>query len=286
MDSEIPTITNNNTLSQEYTYRFIEKRAQVSEAVSQLSATGSGQIGLVTIHLTYKSAEKNAQTRAVLAEHTHESSIYLLQHLRARVRKTDSVFIQQHSMYFVLPGATIQGAQIVEERLWEALLWCAHNMSELHMLRPQTMTIGYSAFPEPQASPDALLTAADKISKRQREQSKRVSLRGRGRCLGKIAPVEQETPEELPQLAKKLGIPYLSLLPHQVPPRLQQVVDARLAHELHCYPVGRARNTLTVAMRDPQDHHALERLQQATGLRIFPVLAHPEALENALKHLD
>ncbi|MGH2478700.1 MAG: hypothetical protein ACRDHW_03460, partial [Ktedonobacteraceae bacterium] len=176
--------------------------------------------------------------------------------------------------------------QIVEERLWEALLWRAHNMGELHLLRPLTMTIGHSAFPEPQASSDALLTAADKVSKHQPEQIERASSRSLGRYTRKLAAVEQEVPEELPQLARKLGIPYLSLLPRQVPPRLQQIVDARLAHELHCYPVGRERNTLTVAMRDPQDRRALERLRQATGLRIFPVLAHPEALENALKHLN
>ncbi len=286
MDDGITTTTHNETLPHEYMYILIEDRAQVGEAVRQLSATDSGQIGLVTIHLIYKSAEKNAQMRAILEKHARASSIHLLQYLRAKVRKTDHVFLQQHSMYFVLPGANVQGAQIVEERLWEALLWRAHDMDEPHMLRPLSMTIGHSAFPEPQASPDSLLTAADKVSKCQREQSERVSVRRRGRYLHTIVAGEQETPEELPQLAKKLGIPYLSLLPRQVPPRLQQVVDARLAHELHCYPVGRERNTLTVAMRDPQDRRALERLHQATGLRIFPVLAHPEALENALKHLD
>lgn len=281
MDGGIITTTHNETLPHEYTYTFIEDRAQVGGAVRQLNATGSEQIGLVTIHLTYKSVEKNAQMRAILEKHARASSIHLLQYLRAKVRKTDHVFLQHHNMYFVLPGANVQGAQIVEERLWEALLWRAHDMDEPHTLRPLSMTIGHSAFPEPQASPDALLTAADKVSKCQREQSERVTVSGRALVTG-----EQETPEELPQLAKRLGIPYLSLLPRQVPPRLQQIVDARLAHELHCYPVGRERNTLTVAMRDPQDRRALERLQQATGLRIFPVLAHPEALENALKHLS
>lgn len=279
MEGGIITTMHNETLSHEYTYTFIEDRAQIGGAIRQLSTTGSEQISLVTIHLTYKSVEKNAQMRAILEKHAHASSIHLLQYLRAKVRKTDHVFLQHHSMYFVLPGANVQGAQIVEERLWEALLWRAHDMDEPHMLHPLSMTIGHSAFPEPQASLDALLTAADKVSKCQREQSERE------RRLRAIVTGEQETPEELPQLAKKLGIPYLSLLPRQVPPRLQQIVDARLAHELHCYPVGRERNTLTVAMRDPQDRHALERLQQATGLRIFPVLAHPEALENALKHL-
>lgn len=256
-----------------------EKQANSAEIVCQLSALDSIQVALVTIHLTYKSVEKNAQARLLRAEQAHESSAYLLQHLRSLVRKTDQAILQQHSMYFVLPGANLQGAQIVEERLWEALLWRTHNMSEQHMTRPFSMTIGHSAFPEPQANPHALLTAADEISKRFDAQTERVSTR-------QVTVVEQDMSDALPQLARKLGIPYLSLLPSQVPQRVQQVVDAKLAHELHCYPVGRARNTLTVAMRDPQDRHALERLRQETGLRIFPVLVHPEALENALKHLS
>jgi hypothetical protein len=66
---------------------------------------------------------------------------------------------------------------------------------------------------------------------------------------------------------------------------LLQVVSARLAQELRCYPVGRERNMLTVAMLNPQDHQTLERLRQETGLLIFPVLTHPEALESALKQL-
>ena len=62
--------------------------------------------------------------------------------------------------------------------------------------------------------------------------------------------------------------------------------SAHLARELHCYPLGRERNTLTVAMLNPQDHQAIERLRQETGLRIFPVLTHPEALETALRQFS
>lgn len=91
--------------------------------------------------------------------------------------------------------------------------------------------------------------------------------------------------EELPVLARKLGIPYLSLLPSKLPADITQLVDPKLAHELHCYPLGRERNMLTVAMLNPQDRSALDRLHRETGLHIFPVLTHPQALQTALEQL-
>jgi len=98
-------------------------------------------------------------------------------------------------------------------------------------------------------------------------------------------PVPSGDRDELPLLARKLGIPYLSLLPGKLPQRVLHTLSARLARELRCYPIGRERNMLTVAMLNPQDHTILERLHQETGLHIFPVLTHPEALERALKQL-
>jgi hypothetical protein len=91
--------------------------------------------------------------------------------------------------------------------------------------------------------------------------------------------------EELPALARKLGIPYLSLLPRKLPERVQQLVDPKLAQELGCYPLGRERNILTVAMLNPKDRLALERLHQETGMDIFPILVHPQELQTALKQL-
>jgi hypothetical protein len=83
-------------------------------------------------------------------------------------------------------------------------------------------------------------------------------------------------------LAQKLGIPYLTLLPSTFPQRLQHLVNPTLARELQCFPLGRQRNRLTVAMLNPADHSALERLKRETGLHIFPVLAPPQALQVAL----
>ena len=67
--------------------------------------------------------------------------------------------------------------------------------------------------------------------------------------------------------------------------KVWKLVSPRLAQELHCYPLGHAHNVLTVAMSDPCDRQALERLRQETGLSIFPVLAPSEELETVLEQL-
>lgn len=277
MRNEIAAAPTRAILPQGYTFATVETEVEVAETIQQLHAAGNVPIALVIIRLFYKAGEKSGQAG--------QGTVYLLQNIRPLTRKTDHVFLCQHSMYFVLPAANLQGAQIVEERLWQALLWRVHSMSEQEALRPERLAIGHSAFPDPYATPEELLRAARETSKHFGERVSRAGRRNSARNAYEEEAGRQEEKEELPLLAKKLGIPYLTLLPRKLPRRVVQVVNARLAQELHCYPVGRERNILTVAMLNPQDHKALERLHQETGLRIFPVLTHPEALETALKQL-
>jgi hypothetical protein len=261
--------------AQGYTFTRAEVQTEIARAIEHLHAAGCMQIALVTIHLFYK------PTRGALSldKPRRQGSEFLLQNIRPLVRRTDLVFLHRHAFYFVLPGANLQGAQIVEERLWEALLWRVHNMGEYEAVRPANLAIGHGAFPDPHASFDELLSAAGEFSKRFDGHEKQ-ALPHRTE---QAQPIEQE---ELPKLARKLGIPYLALLPKRLPQHVLHIVNARLARELRCYPLGRERNILTVAMLDPQDRQAIERLHQETGLRIFPVLTHPEALETALRQFS
>jgi hypothetical protein len=261
--------------AQGYTFTRVEAQEEIARAIERLHAAGCVQIALVAIHLFYK------PTRGTFSmeKRMRQGSEFLLQNIRPLVRRTDLVFLCRHVFSFVLPGANLQGAQIVEERLWEALLWRFHNMGEYEAVRPVNLAIGHSAFPEPHASLDELLRAAGEFSKRfDRREKQPLAHR-----VGQAQPLEQE---ELPKLARELGVPYLALLPNRLPQRVLHIVNARLARELRCYPLGRERNILTVAMLDPQDHQAIERLRQETGLRIFPVLTHPEALETALRQFS
>ncbi|HEY1352831.1 MAG TPA: hypothetical protein VGF67_24720 [Ktedonobacteraceae bacterium] len=255
-----------------YAFTSIERCRDLTDTIERLHTAGSTHLALVAIHLFYQ------PTRVLfpMQERRGQSSISLLQSLRPLVRRTDQVFLHRHTCYFVLLQANLQGAQIVEERLWEALLWRVHNMHEYEILRPTHVASGHGAFPDPQTSPEELLRATGSFSKHFAGHANHVLARRSG----------QAGQEELPGLAKRLGIPYLAALPARLPRRVLHVVSAPLARELRCYPLGRERDTLTVAMLDPQDHQALERLRQETGLRIFPVLTHPEALESALSQFS
>lgn len=262
---------------QGHPYTRIETRRELTDTIERLHAAGNTPVAVVAIHLFYK------PTRALFSveERIWQSNIYLVQSMRPLVRRTDGVFLHRHTCYFVLLQANLQGAQIVEERLWEALLWRVHSMNEYEVLRPANLAVGHGAFPDPHACPAELLRATGEFSRRFDGHSDHALPRRTGREQTRSAGGE-----ELPTLARKLGIPYLALLPNHLPQRVLHAVSARLARELRCYPLGRERNILTVAMLDPQDHQALERLRQETGLRIFPVLTHPEALEIALSQFS
>jgi hypothetical protein len=282
MHNEAATAPTRAIPPQGYTFTIANAQSEIIEAIAQLSTTGSAQIALVVISLVYKTLERGGQAAVMLAEQARRGSVYLLQNLRPLVRKTDCVFLHQHTCYFLLPGAHLAGAKIVEERLWEALLWRTHEMGEQEILRPEKLTIGHGAFPDPHSDLTSLLDAASNPCK---HFSGRVEQTVPHRQAGEERDSFEEN-DELPLLARKLGIPYLTLLPRKLPQQVLQVVNTRLAQELHCYPVGRERNMLTVAMLNPQDHKTLERLSRETGLRIFPVLTHPDTLENALKQLS
>ena len=261
--------------STRYTYEIIDTVQPVRAAFAEILATGIEQIALVIIKLFY--------AQEAHREHTIQSSAYLLSILRPMVRHADCVFLQENTLYFVLRSSNQQGGSIVETRLWEALLWRVHNMTEKEFLRPLSMTIGHSGYQESNASIEECIEAANVTSLHYNWQGEKPS-RKTPRHLSAL-PQPAEDGSELSELARKLGIPYLSLLPQKLPAGVQRLVNPSLAQELRCFPIGRERNTLTVAMQNPQDNEALNRLHEETGLLIFPVLAHPETLQHALEQL-
>lgn len=268
----LPTKESTNT---PYTYEIIDTLEPVQAAFADILASGVDQVALVIIKLYYEQEARLA--------HTMESSAYLLSILRPLVRKTDCVFLQGNTLYFVLRAANVQGGSIVEARLWEALLWRVHNMTEREFLHPVSMTVGHSGYFESNMSIEGSIEAAHCVSLRYNWQAEKPSRKPQRHF--QALPASSGDDTELPALARKLGIPYLTLLPHKLPAGVQRLVNPSLAQELRCFPIGRERNTLTVAMQNPQDDEALHRLHQETGLLIFPVLAHPQALQHALEQL-
>jgi hypothetical protein len=149
-------------------------------------------------------------------------------------------------------------------------VWRVHNI-EARILPPLSLSSGYSAYPEPLADVEQCVMAA--------------GINSLDFQLAEADEREIAKDDELPALARKLGIPYLKLLPRKLPREVRRLVRPELAQELHCYPIGRERDTLTVAVADPQDSQMFDRLRKETGLRIFPVLAHPQELQMVLNQL-
>jgi Type II secretion system (T2SS), protein E, N-terminal domain len=266
---------------QQDVYETIETTCELVAMAQYLTTARVEQVALVAITIYFDSDEKTTGSRPLYPDAT-TSTLYLLDSLRTLVRKTDVVFLHDSTLYFLLLGANLQGGQIVESRLWDALLWRIHNPIDAEVLRPHSIVIGHSAYPSPSNTIEAFIEAANNVSQSSTILSERPLRKTAVRSPQQTQPNEEG---EFPALARKLGIPYLSLLPRQRPIKVQQLVNPQLAQELHCYPVGRERNILTVAMLNPQDHSALERLQQATGLHIYPVLTHPLELQTALEQL-
>ncbi len=77
--------------------------------------------------------------------------------------------------------------------------------------------------------------------------------------------------------------PYMQL-PARIPARLKQLIPHKVALELRCIPVGRDHHCLTVALADPADTTVIQRLQEITGLDIFPVSCDTTALHALLEH--
>ncbi|GCF10501.1 hypothetical protein [Dictyobacter arantiisoli] len=225
------------------------------------------QLALLVIQLHFDSAY-HIQTAI------QDSLRYYRDQLSSLIRKTDTILLTGTTLSVLLPGANRQGAVLVQERLWDALLWQVHHAEEDHIVRPTLMTIGYSDSSTPHQDLTACIAKAQEVRLLFEVRNPKPS----------HAPTQSEhKKEDLSQRARQLGIPYLANLPRPLPTRLLHIVRPALAQELHCYPLGKERNTLTVAISDPQDDQILTRLRQETGLCIFPILVPSQELQTALE---
>jgi hypothetical protein len=261
-------------------YEVVESIRSITDTMQLITTTRTAQFALVTITLHFEHEGKITPAQLIQVAH---STTYFLESLRPLVRKTDAVFLLNHTFYFLLLSANEAGGNIVQTRLWDALLWRIHNIHDREILRPRFLAIGHSAYPLPCNEFNECIGAAREVLQSFDTHPERTIRKTIHRQTKLAQPQSNE--EELPELARKLGIPYLMLLPRRLPEQVQQLVDPKLAQELHCYPLGRERGTLTVAIADLQDCTALDRLRQQTGLHIFPVLAHPHELQSALEQL-
>ncbi len=284
MSNEATALVAYEHSNDEYCYETTSDIQTIVSALQTTVAAPVQQCALVTITFQFALDDQKTLSRRHLVAH---STQYYLNTLRRLVRKIDKVYLLDSTFYFVLFGATTEGGRIVESRLWDALLWCVHNVNEDGLLRPCAMTIGHAAYSAQDHDAHQCIAAASEPRSSfdvQPEADSSVV----DTLQDDIEPLDTEVVSlegELTALARKLNMPYLSSLPRKRPEQVQRLVTLKLAHELQCYPLGRERGTLTVAFSNPQDSTIVARLHEETGLRIFPVLTHPQELQTALRLL-
>jgi len=285
MSNEATSLVSYEHSSRDYSYETTRTLQTIVSAIQDATTMHGQQCALVTIPLRFALENEKVARRLHLAV---QSSHYYLSELRHLVRKTDKVYLLDSTFYFVLLGANKEGGRIVESRLWDALLWCVHNVNEGDALRPCMMTIGHAACSASDGAIHACITAASEpcYSFDIQPETDRYSVDSlQVHDMVVVDPEVVAREDELAMLARKLGIPYLSLLPRKKPEQVQRLVTLKLAHELQCYPLGRERGTLTVALSNPENHTIVPRLHEETVLRIFPVLTYPQELQTALSRL-
>jgi type IV pilus assembly protein PilB len=106
-----------------------------------------------------------------------------------------------------------------------------------------------------------------------------------GRMLGELL-VEQGviSPATLVSLlGKTLGIPSVQLRHGLIDPPLIKLIGQEEAERLLAVPMFKVRDTLTVAMAEPQSLPSIDRLRQLTGCRIRPVVALDSNIREFLK---
>lgn len=281
------------------------RRSMQTAHMAQLTYHPRGpvnQLALVTLVLNFGRQDKQSNTQQLEKSITH-----YLNHLRPLVRKNDALLRMDQTLYFVLFGADRQGGALVQERLWEALLWHVHNAQEQTQLQPTvlqpiSMTIGHSAtaaLSQQSFNSHACVQAAafpchhfiqsrpsydttTQVPERETEPLRKLQSSDTSNESVEVARSPQG---DSYLLARQLGIPYIPQLPLNIPDKVRQVCSPQLAQQLHCYPIGRERNILTVAIADINSENIIACLHKETGLEIFPVLTTSQALQFALDHI-
>src|SRR5262249_18971198 len=144
--------------------------------------------------------------------------------MRVQTRQNDHIWLKDTTCYFLLGGASPQGGDIVQHRLWKALQKSISIIQENIPALPYAMTIGYSTYPEPSTTIEQCLESALLPFEIQNNDVDAIQV-----------PSLQvpELPEfDLSTMARQLGVPYVPFLPRTISTKLKRLVKPELAQEL------------------------------------------------------
>lgn len=102
-----------------------------------------------------------------------------------------------------------------------------------------------------------------------------------GQTLIHLGMITEE--ELLSALSQQLCIPYLKISDDGLDPSLINKIPARLVHDHKIFPIKETESTLTLAVSNPLNIHALDNIRLILGKEIEPVIASEEDITSAIK---
>ena len=123
------------------------------------------------------------------------------------------------------------------------------------------------------------------LSEAELREALAIEARDRSVPLGKIlADMGVVEPEVLNGvIARKLGIPFVSLKTFRIPPEVLKRIPAALAQRFQVLPVAESDNGLVVAVDNPMNMARIEELRFVTGMKLLPVMASADDIHAALE---
>ena len=89
--------------------------------------------------------------------------------------------------------------------------------------------------------------------------------------------------EEITQaLTTQFGFPYLPLDSYEIEPEIIKLIPENVARQYWLMPIDRIGNTLTVAMADPLNTHALEDIEFITKCKVQPFVTTISNIKEAI----
>jgi len=257
--------------------------------VVQERVTSEATMSLLLLHITQLEQAHILPRAAVFQKreryHAPESFLeQVLVNMRRSIRADDQLLVHGSTgVALLLPDVDRVGAERILERVYHSINLLQPETVIPPLKRETEIVIGIGSYPHPSHSTDALLAQASIVARRIiLRPAVRVQLPIPLEQIGGEAATFVDEAKNVASRCQLQGIPFMHL-PARVPSRLKHLISYELARELRCAPVGRDHNRLTVAMADPTDAAAIERLREATKLTIFPVSCEIGTLETLLE---
>jgi hypothetical protein len=165
-------------------------------------------------------------------------------------------------------------ADVVLERVYNSISLLQSETVIPPLAYETIISMGIGTYPDPSPSLEKLLEQAGNV---ERSLVLRPSLTAQLRAIRAAEISASADSSEAEEKSTHARVPFMKL-PTALPKRLQQLIPYQVALQLRCVPVGRDQRCLTVAMADPLDREKTRRLQEITGMNIFPVACREEEL--------